>query len=100
MVADACRGQPRRDRKVLDALKDMRIPFVDVLEKHVADFGAFRLTPEEYAKRYYIGHYSPTGNHFFAFAIKDDLVTWLEPKPPAYDSGGRPLLLEMDLRQG
>jgi hypothetical protein len=24
------------------------------------------------------------GNHFFAYAIKDKLVEWLDPKPPAY----------------
>jgi hypothetical protein len=58
----------------------------------VQDYQSFRNTPEDYVQRYYIalmghqgyGHYSPTGNHFFAFAIKDDLVDWLEPKPPAY----------------
>ena len=35
-------------------------------------------------KRYYIGHYSPAGNHFFAYALKDTLIEWLEPKPISY----------------
>ena len=39
-------------------------------------------------QRFYIGHYNPRGNHFFAFAIKDDLVAWLDPRPPAYDRHG------------
>ena len=38
--------------------------------------------------RYYIGHYNPRGNHFFAFAVKDEVVEWLEPKPPTYREGG------------
>jgi len=83
-VADACNGQPRKDGDFVRALKETKTAYVDVLEKHVRDFRSFRLTPEEYTKRYYIGHYSPAGNHFFAFAIKDDVVAWLHPKPPAY----------------
>ena len=35
-------------------------------------------------KRYFVGHYSPAGNHFFAFSIKDTVVDWLNPKPIAY----------------
>jgi hypothetical protein len=35
-------------------------------------------------KRYYIGHYSPAGNHFFAYSIKDKIVDWLDPKPITY----------------
>jgi len=35
-------------------------------------------------KRYYIGHYSPAGNHFFAYALKDMLIEWLEPKTISY----------------
>ena len=31
-----------------------------------------------------IGHYSPRGNHFFAYAIKDHVVQWLDPKPITY----------------
>ena len=31
-----------------------------------------------------IGHYNPRGNHFFAYAIKDHVVQWLDPKPITY----------------
>jgi hypothetical protein len=41
---------------------------------------------EDYMKRYYIGHYSPIGNHFFAYSIKDTIVDWLDPKPITYRS--------------
>ena len=61
---------------------------VDGLQKHVEDYAAYGCTPDEYVQRFYIGHYNPRGNHFFAFAIKDDLVSWLDPRPPAYDRHG------------
>jgi hypothetical protein len=54
----------------------------------VADFRSFNLSVEEYTRRYFIGHYNPLGNHFFAFAVKDALVSWLDPKPLAYREGG------------
>ena len=83
-VVKAFRGQQRFDQSFVDFLVKKNIPFVDTLEKHVEDFKSFNLSPIDYCKRYYIGHYSPKGNHFFAFAIKDEIVEWLEPKPPAY----------------
>lgn len=91
-VIAACQGQPRFDQTFVDFLRTGETPFVDTLEKHAADFSLFRGTPEEYAKRYYIGHYNPQGNHFFAYAVKNALVDWLEPKPPAYRAAGVPQL--------
>lgn len=73
-------------------LADRGIPFVDTLPKHLAEFGQFRLTAKEYVERYYIGHYTPRGNHFFAYAIKDDLLRWLDPPPPSYRNDGEPLV--------
>jgi hypothetical protein len=61
-----------------------------MLSKHVEDFENFACSAETYGARHYIGHYSPAGNHFFAFAIKDALVDWLDPKPPAYRPDGVP----------
>lgn len=90
-VITACQGQPRFDQTFVDFLKEEAVPFVDSLDKHVEDFNQFRGTPEEYARRYYIGHYNPQGNHFFAYSIKDALVNWLEPKPPAYSTAGPPV---------
>jgi hypothetical protein len=62
--------------------------FVDSLEKHREDFADFHLNARDYIKRYYIGHYSPAGNHFFAFAVKDAFVGWLDPKPVTYRQTG------------
>jgi hypothetical protein len=86
-VMRACEGLPRFDQSLIDYLKEARVPFIDLLEKHVEDFKSFRLSPREYVRRYYIGHYKPQGNHFCAFAVKDAIVNWLDPKPLAYREG-------------
>ncbi|MEM3041009.1 MAG: hypothetical protein QXG97_03155 [Nitrososphaerota archaeon] len=90
-VVEACRGKPRSDQSFVDYLRKNRIRFVDTLTKHLEDFKAFKISPQEYVARYYIGHYSPRGNHFFAFAIKDAIVDWLDPKPLAYREGSETL---------
>jgi len=83
-IAEACEGKQRFDGKFLELLKDRKISFVDTLQMHVDDFSCFRISPSQYHDRYYIGHYKPQGNHFFAFAVKDAIVDWLDPKPIAY----------------
>lgn len=85
-------GGPRFDPEFLDWLKQSGYFVVDSLEKHAEDFKAFNLDINGYIGRYYIqaagaavfGHYDPTGNHWFGFSIKNELVDWLDPKPPAY----------------
>ncbi len=86
-VRRACEGFSREDGEFVRFLRDNNIRFVDTLQKHVEDFRAFRLSPRAYVGRYYIGHYNPLGNHFFAFAVKEAVVDWLDPKPPAYRRG-------------
>lgn len=76
--------ESRYDQEVVDFLENRRFKYFDMNRVHAADFKSFRLTLEEYMKRYFIGHYSPAGNHFFAFAIKNSLLEWLDPKPVTY----------------
>ncbi len=85
-VIRACGGQPRFDQAFVDYLAESQIEFVDTLHEHTQEFSTYRVTPEEYAGRYYIGHYNPRGNHFFAFAVKDAILAWLNPKSPTYRS--------------
>ncbi len=70
-----------------DHVRSLGVPVIDTVQKHVTEFQTFRLDAKRYVDRYYIGHYNPTGNHFFAYAVKDELVDWLDPKPPAYRGG-------------
>ena len=83
-VRAAIKGQPRFDQELVDFLETTRLPFVDMLSQHVEDYHSFRIKPVDYCRRYYIGHYNPIGNQFFAFAIKNAIVNWLKPKPLTY----------------
>lgn len=74
----------RYDQEVVDHLRANEFNFFDMNEVHVADFKNFKLSFDDYMERYLIGHYSPIGNHFFAFSIKDRIVDWLDPKPITY----------------
>jgi len=83
MVELKDRGK-RYDQQVVDYLKQEGMNHFDMNEVHLADFKNFNLSWEDYLKRYFIVHYSPAGNHFFAFSIKDKIVHWLDPKPITY----------------
>ena len=77
-------GGARYDQEIVDFLRENGFTYFDMNVVHAEDFKCFRLTYEEYQQRYFIGHYSPSGNHFFAFAVKDSVVNWLDPKPLTY----------------
>src|SRR5262249_60494680 len=81
---DACEGRAGEHEASVPFLRESGIPFVNGLERHRGDFRSFATSPKESADRYYIGHYKPQGNHFFAFAVKDAFVGWLDPAPLAY----------------
>lgn len=74
----------RFDRTLVAYLDTQGLPYVDLMRAHADDAARFRLSTDEYLSRYFVGHYSPLGNFFFAFAMKERLVRMLEPKPPAY----------------
>ena len=77
-------GKLRYDQEIVDHLDSLKLWYFDANLAHGRDFADFSLSINDYMKRYYIGHYSPAGNHFFAYALKDMLIEWLEPKPISY----------------
>jgi hypothetical protein len=77
-------GGSRYDQEIVDFLDENGFRVFDMNLVHVEDYKSFNLTVDEYFQRYFTGHYSPAGNHFFAYAIKDHLVDWLDPKPLPY----------------
>ncbi len=79
----------RYDQEIVDFLNGNDIDYIDMNLVHVEDFKSFDLNINDYFKRYFIGHYSPAGNHFFAFSIKDRIVGWLDPKPITYEDPSR-----------
>jgi len=77
-------GQPRYEQEIVDYLDSEGLRYFDMNLAHLEDYKSFNLSVQDYMKRYYIGHYSPSGNHFFAFSIKNTIVDWLDPKPITY----------------
>jgi len=82
-------GGKRYDQEIVDFLNVNAINYIDMNLVHVEDFRSFNLSINDYFKRYFIGHYSPVGNHFFAYSIKDRIVEWLDPKPITYEDSAR-----------
>jgi hypothetical protein len=80
-------GQPRYDQEIVDFLKSNGYTYFDMNEVHAQDYKKFNITVDEYYDRYFIGHYNPAGNHFFAYAIKDSVIKMLDPKPLTYREG-------------
>ena len=76
----------RYDQPVVDHIRRRGYRCFDMNLFHVEDFKSFNLSPADYWKRYSIGHYTPAGNHLFAYAIRQSVVDWLEPKPLTYRS--------------
>ncbi len=78
------KGEERWDQRIPDYLKEIGQSHFDMSEAHLKDYQSFKCSIEEYCDRYFIGHYSPIGNHFFAFSIKDHILNMLDPKPITY----------------
>jgi len=85
-------GGTRYDQEIVDFLSENSFTVFDMNLVHCEDFKSFNLTVGDYFKRYFIGHYRPAGNHFFAYAIKDRVVDWLDPKPLPYRDPARRMI--------
>ena len=79
-------GKARYDQTIVDFLRKEQFRYFDMNLVHVEDYKNFSIPFDQYRKRYFIGHYSPAGNHFFASAIKSTVVDWLDPKPITYQN--------------
>jgi len=77
-------GETRYDQEVMDFINKHNFKLFDMNEVHLEDFKKFNLSMNDYMARYFIGHYKPSGNHFFAYSLKDTIVNWLDPKPITY----------------
>ena len=85
-------GVARYDQEVIDFIEENNFRFFDMNNVHLEDYKVFNLNIDEYMDRYFIGHYNPTGNHFFAYSLKDTIVNWLDPKPITYQEGDEKLI--------
>jgi hypothetical protein len=74
-------GEPRYDQEIVDFLQNKGYHYFDMNVVHEKDYRDFNLSIDDYFERYFIGHYNPMGNHFFAYQIKNHVIKMLEPKP-------------------
>jgi hypothetical protein len=102
-LPDLIHNKPRFDQEIIDYLVKEKFDYFDMNEIHLQDYRKSHLTFDEYMSRYFIvspvdsrayGHYSPRGNHFFAYSIKDKMVEWLDPKPLTYLVSGKSISYE------
>jgi hypothetical protein len=86
------RDGTRFDEEFVRFLKRENYTHVDALPKAKEEYRRFRGSPNAFCERFYVaragaqvfGHYNPYGNFWFAYAIRKELLGWLNPKPPAY----------------
>ena len=83
-IARELQGMSRFDQSFVDWLKDKPYPVIDMRDCFKAEYTQFKTDVDTYLKRYYIGHHNPAGNFFTAWALKNRLVQWLDPRPVPY----------------
>ncbi len=83
-IAKELRDMPRFDQSFVNWLKKKPYPVIDMRDFFCADYKRFKVDINTYLKRYYIGHHNPAGNFFTAWAIKNQIVEWLDPPPAPY----------------
>ena len=83
-IAKRMKEGTRWDQPFVDFLRRRRLPYVDMMDAHLADFEKYKISAKEYLTQYFIGHYNPRGNQFCAFALKNKLLEMLDPKPVPY----------------
>ena len=81
-------GKQRYDQTIVDFLDEAGFKYFDANREHVEDYKSFKLSIDAYYDRYFIGHYNPTGNHFFAYNIRPYVLEMLDPKPITYRKEG------------
>lgn len=83
----------RFDIEFVEFLNNKKFEFVDCLEKAREEYQEFyKVDVDKFLEKFYIaragaqvfGHYNPYGNFWFAWAIREKLVEFLNPKPPSY----------------
>ena len=82
-------NQPRVDQEMVDYLKKENFNYFDMNVVHAEDFKKGNLSINDYYAKYFVGHYDPMGNMFFANSIKSEIVNWLTPKPITYQNSDK-----------
>jgi len=84
VIEETLKSGKRFDQDVIDFLDKKGLPYVDILDALIQDFGDYSISFDEYQKMHYVGHVSPMGNFFVAYKIKDKMIELMDPKPAPY----------------
>jgi hypothetical protein len=76
--------EERWDKVFIDYLTEKNLPYVDLYEAHMKERSLWNMELSDYLARYFIGHYNPSGNFFFAWQLRNSLLEMLDPKPLPY----------------
>lgn len=79
----------REDQEILDHLAKEKFAYVDINQAFRDEFleAKTTMTFADFMKQYMVdgvGHLNPQGNHFVAYALKDKVISMLDPKPTPY----------------
>ena len=77
-------GEALFDQAFLDWLTSANYEWFDLRDAFREDYERYSCSIDEYLERLYIGHHTPRGNFFFAWASREWLVEALDPKPIPY----------------
>ena len=83
-MKQALSGQALFDQTLVDQLATKPYPVIDMRHAFAAEYQSFNGDLNSFLAPYYIGHHTPRGNFFTAWAIKDTIAKWLSPKPTPY----------------
>ena len=90
-IVEYCDEGTRFDEDLLEFVRASGFDHIDTLEAHRRDFADYRVSALDYARRFFVygfGHYNPMGNMFFAMALREPLLRWIDPLPPTYRGDG------------
>ena len=83
-VIEHLTGSKRFDQLFVDWAMQQNFPMIDMLPIWKDAFANRKQSAEDFLAPYYNGHHSPAGNNFFAWAMMDKIVSWLDPTPLPY----------------
>jgi hypothetical protein len=95
-TANVLAGKPRWDQGFLNFIRGRGYPVIDMRDAFAVEYAMCKVDPSDYLRKYYNSHHSPAGNYFMAWAIKDEIVKWLDPKPLPYGPRGEDIRVQHD----
>ena len=82
-IAEMKQRGTREDQELVDYLVKEKVDYVDMNEIFLREVQKYNLNATEFMKLYLVngaGHFSPMGNHFIAYSIKDKIVGIARPQ--------------------